>query len=292
MNRIDMAYWEPEQTIDHLNDYFAPPYITLAHLFHAPDRWEKKTGHHKQYQIQYVCRGTAIYEIEGNAYTTNQGDLIIHRPYENHSVATVPGQPYSCISIVFHFGDRRLPSEELYGNMHRFGPFSDHPIDDWLQQIVMHYHQPGVLHQMECQRLLLHTLAEAAKSFKLNNLSPIQRKNAATLMHVKNEIQNRYNEDIRLKELEQVSGLSRNYLCKLFKEEFGLLPMAYLTWLRIQKAKELAVQSNLSIGEIAEKVGYADVHTFGKMFKKKTGMSLSRYCSTYYMTEGSRSQLP
>jgi AraC-like DNA-binding protein len=289
---MDMAYWDPEQTISHLEDYFAPPYITLAHLFHAPEGWEKKPGYHKQYQIQYVCRGTAIYEIEGNVYTTNKGDLIIHRPYENHYVRTVPGQPYSCISIVFHFGDRSLPSDELYGNRHRFGPFSMHPIHEWLHHIVMHYHQPGVLHQMDCQRLLLHTLAEAAKSCKQNSLSPVQKKHAAMLMHVKNVIQSRYHEDIRLSELEQVSGLSRNYLSKLFKEEFGLLPMAYLMWLRVQKAKELAVQSNLSIGEIAEKVGYSDVHAFGKMFKKKTGMSLSRYCSTCYMTEGSRDRLP
>jgi Response regulator containing CheY-like receiver domain and AraC-type DNA-binding domain len=288
MNRIDMAYWEPEETIDLLQDYFAPPYITLAHLFHSPNRWEKKPGYHKQYQIQYVCKGTAIYEIEGIAYTTNQGDLILHRPYENHHVRTIPGEPYSCISIVFHFGRHGLPFEELYGNQHHFGPYDDHPIGDWLQKIVTHYHQPGVLNQLECQQYLLRTLTELAKSLKQEKLSQIQRKNIAALIQVKNYIHNRFAENIRLRDLEEISGISRNYMCKLFKEEFGMQPLSYLIWLRIQKAKELAIQTNLSIGEIAERVGYADVHTFGKMFKKKTGTSLSHYCSTFYVTGGPR----
>ncbi|WNR46021.1 helix-turn-helix domain-containing protein [Paenibacillus roseipurpureus] len=289
MQRIDMAYWEPFETIEWLDDYFIPPYLTLAHLFHAPEGWQKPYGYHKQYQIQFVCYGAAHYVIEGKTYVTRKGDLILHRPYQNHEVLTLPGESYSCISIVFHFGNSPLPFNELYGDCQYFASLTDHPIMEWLQQIVTHYHQPGVIHQLECQQLILKTLLELAKLSKQSELTPIQRKNMTLLLHVKNYIQNHYTNDIRLSELEEVSGLSRNYLCNLFKQEFGMLPLQYVTWLRVQYAKELAIQTKLSIGEIAEKVGYADVHTFGKMFKKKTGFSLSQFCSNFYMTDGKKS---
>ncbi|WP_051251094.1 AraC family transcriptional regulator [Paenibacillus harenae] len=284
--RNDMAYWDPAETLEHLQDYYFPPYITLAHMFHAPDNWIKPEGFHRQYQIQYTYLGVGIYEINGKSYVTKQGDLIIHRPYEVHRLSMVPGEPYSCISIVFHFGSSGFPLEELIDGRHYFGSFEEHPVKEWLQRIVMHYHQPGIVHQMECQQLLVRTIVEAAKQSKSASLTPIQLKNANKLMQVKNFIRNHYQEDIQLGLLEGVSGLSRNYICRLFKAEFGLLPLQYMVWLRFQKAKQLAVTTNMSVTEIARAVGYNDVHSFGKMFKKKTGISLSQFSSSFYMTEG------
>ncbi|MDF2837102.1 MAG: AraC family transcriptional regulator [Paenibacillus sp.] len=284
--RKDMAYWDPGETLEHLRDYYYPPYITLAHLFHAPDGWTKPEGFHRQYQIQYTYRGASQYEIEGKTYETRQGDLIIHRPYEVHRVSTIPGEPYSCISIVFHFGGSGFPAEELLEGRHLFQSFGDQPVSDWLERIVTHYHQPGVIHQIECQQLLMRTMGEAAKQSRSAQLTPVQLKNAGKLMQAKNYIRNHYSEDIRLGLLEKVSGLSRNYLSLLFRREFGMLPLQYMMWLRVQRAKELAVTTGLSVTEIAREVGYADVHAFGKMFKKKTGVSLSQFCSSCYMTEG------
>nr|WP_301285825.1 helix-turn-helix transcriptional regulator [Paenibacillus lautus] len=80
--------------------------------------------------------------------------------------------------------------------------------------------------------------------------------------------------------------MSRNYLSVLFRQEFGMLPLEYMMWLRVQRAKQLAVTTSMSVTEIAREVGYADVHAFGKMFKKKTGVSLSQFSSSCYMTEG------
>ncbi|CAI6050791.1 helix-turn-helix domain-containing protein [Cohnella sp. JJ-181] len=286
MKRIDMENWEPDETIPMLRDYFIPPYITLAHLFHAPEGWRKPLGFHKQYQIQYVSHGLAHYVVEDREYLTRKGDLILHRPHEKHHVFTEPGEPYSCISIVFHFGSAPFPVKDLLGERHYFAGLADHPIDELLQEIVSHYHQPGVLRQMECQQQLMRTLAELAKLSRQSEMTPVQLKHKTILLHVKNYIHARFAEDVRLDELEEVSGLSRNYLCHLFRQEFGMLPLQYLTWLRVQRAKDLAIQTKLSVSQIAAEVGYSDVHTFGKMFKKKTGISLSQYCASLYMTTG------
>jgi AraC-like DNA-binding protein len=100
------------------------------------------------------------------------------------------------------------------------------------------------------------------------------------LILVRNYIANHYHEDLQSKDLEAVSGLSKNYLTNKFRITFGMTPFEYMVWTRMEKAKELAIHSNMSISEIANLVGYADVHTFGKMFKKKTGVSLSQFCAS------------
>ena len=65
-----------------------------------------------------------------------------------------------------------------------------------------------------------------------------------------------------------------------FKKQFGLTPFQYLTQVRVERAKELTIQTNLSIGKIAAMVGFADVHTFGRMFKQQTGVSLSQFSNS------------
>lgn len=259
--------------------YYYPPYITLAHLFHAPEGWAIHNRVMNQYVLQYVVDGVAQYPVEDRPYVTRTGDLLIHRPYERHSILTVPNEPYVCISIVFHFGSVPFPMNDLIGTGHLLGNFKEHPADNMLSQLVAHYRQPGFIHQVQCQRLLMHILTEAAERRAESGRLMGPEWNKARLVLVRNYIVNHYQEPVRHTDLERVSGLSRNYIIVRFKQAYGMTPMQYLTWIRVNKAKELAIQTNLSIGEIANRVGYADVHTFGKMFKKQTGMSLSQFCA-------------
>ena len=57
----------------------------------------------------------------------------------------------------------------------------------------------------------------------------------------------------------------------LFKKEIGKSVWQFVINLRIHEAKRLLVESELTVGEIALHVGYVDIPTFHKLFKKKTG---------------------
>jgi len=71
---------KPEESVTHLQNYYFPPYITLAHLFHAEPGWHLSRRKLSQYQLQYVIEGEALYEIEGTEHHTTKGDLVIHFP--------------------------------------------------------------------------------------------------------------------------------------------------------------------------------------------------------------------
>lgn len=265
------------------NNYYFPPYITLAHLFNAPQGWAIENRILKQYVLQYVVDGVAEYPVENNHYVTKRGDLLFHRPNELHSIVTLEGQPYVCISIVFHFGNSSFPIDDLINNVHYLGNFTNHPVERKLSELIIQYKQPGLIPTLQCQSLLMQILTEGSQwRNEQNAKTDSQQKNHAKLILIKNYITDHYTEDIQHTDLEKISGLSRNYIISQFKKMFGMSPMQFLMWIRINKAKNLAVQSNLSIGEIADRVGYSDVHTFGKMFKKKTGSSLTQFCAALF----------
>ncbi|MFD0674397.1 helix-turn-helix domain-containing protein [Cohnella sp. GCM10027633] len=258
-----------------------PPYITLAHLFDAPGGWAIRNRTMGQYVLQYVVEGRADYPVNGRMYATAKGDLLFHRPGEPHSILTLEGEPYVCLSFVFHFGSNDFPFHQLFGEAHLLGNYAGTELEKKLNRLVHAYRQPGWSSQLQAQGLLLEVLGEAAAGLNRTRAgSTVEARTKAKLLLLQHYIREHYADNVQHDDLERVAGLSRNYIIVQFKRQFGLTPMQYLTWVRIQKARELALQTNLSVSEIASQVGYADVHTFGKMFKKKTGTSLSQFCSS------------
>lgn len=82
---------------------------------------------------------------------------------------------------------------------------------------------------------------------------------------------------ITLSDAAETIYLNKNYLCGLFHEETGQSFSEFLTQLRIEKAKELLVGTDLPITEIAAQLSYCDNFYFTKVFKKKVGVSPYAY---------------
>ena len=71
--------------------------------------------------------------------------------------------------------------------------------------------------------------------------------------------------------------LNPQYISQLFKSEIGVNFLAYLTNIRMEKAKKLLLSTSLSITEIAQQCGYGDYRVFTKVFKKTEGSTPSQY---------------
>lgn len=86
-----------------------------------------------------------------------------------------------------------------------------------------------------------------------------------------------YNKTIRNDELAKLTGFSTVYFRKLFAEVYGISPIAYVSELRIKKAKEMLKSDYGSITDIAISLGYSNIYDFSRDFKKHTGVSPTRY---------------
>ncbi|WP_036719624.1 response regulator transcription factor [Paenibacillus harenae] len=87
-------------------------------------------------------------------------------------------------------------------------------------------------------------------------------------------------EAIGMRQLADMLHLNPSYFSVLFKEQTQLTFSDYLTRRRMQRAKQLLAQTRLSIGEIAEQVGYQTDKYFIKVFKSMENTSPSKYRSS------------
>ena len=76
-------------------------------------------------------------------------------------------------------------------------------------------------------------------------------------------------QDWQLTSMAQLAGMSRTSFSNHFKKLTGETPFNYITQWRILEAQELLRDSNKSVGEIAEKVGYQSEAAFNRVFKKR-----------------------
>jgi AraC family transcriptional regulator len=75
----------------------------------------------------------------------------------------------------------------------------------------------------------------------------------------------------RLDDLARLSGLSTNHLVECFTREVGVPPRHYLLQVRIDRAQEMLVQSDLPITALALELGFSSSQHFAATFKRLTG---------------------
>lgn len=78
-------------------------------------------------------------------------------------------------------------------------------------------------------------------------------------------------------ELVQRSGLPKRTFDRRFRAATGYSPLAYVQALRIEEAKHLLETGSLPIEEIAQEVGYSDLASFRRLFRRQAGMSPGDY---------------
>ena len=86
-------------------------------------------------------------------------------------------------------------------------------------------------------------------------------------------MQSHYQEQISLADMAKLSCLSAEYFCRLFKEETDQNFSSYLMLLRLKKARELLVGTELKIHKIAAMTGYETAGYFSKIYKKYYGVT-------------------
>ena len=98
------------------------------------------------------------------------------------------------------------------------------------------------------------------------------------IVEAQNIVKERYMEaDISLDEICAVLGVSNSYFSSVFKKEAGKSFISYLTDYRMDIAAEMILNTDEKSYTIAEKVGYLDANYFSYVFKKKFGVSPSKY---------------
>lgn len=88
-----------------------------------------------------------------------------------------------------------------------------------------------------------------------------------------------YAEGITIESVSAFVGVDRTHFTKMFRKAYGMPPMQYVLSLRMNEAKLLLKQTDYRLAEIARSVGYPDLFSFSRAFKKVEGLSPKQYRS-------------
>ncbi|BFM17616.1 GlxA family transcriptional regulator [Maricurvus nonylphenolicus] len=102
-----------------------------------------------------------------------------------------------------------------------------------------------------------------------------------TILDIQNWLEGHFRDAISIDALGKQFGLSNRSLLRRFKLATGTTPLNYLQDIRLDTACRLLVQSNQSIESITHAVGYEDVSSFIRLFKRRAGFSPSNYRARY-----------
>jgi len=109
----------------------------------------------------------------------------------------------------------------------------------------------------------------------------IQRDNAESprIAKAKAFIREHHAEDLRVADVAAFVNTSPFYFCKRFKQATGMTFTNFLSRVRVERSKNLLVNPNLRVGEIAYEVGFQSLTHFNRVFQRVLGQSASRYRS-------------
>ena len=94
-------------------------------------------------------------------------------------------------------------------------------------------------------------------------------------------IKENLSDDICLERLAEHALTSKYHFCKTFKKHMGLPPLRYVNIMRIGEAKRLLSNSGLNVSDVAMQVGFNDLSSFCKQFRRFTGMAPTHFKSAF-----------
>jgi YesN/AraC family two-component response regulator len=104
-----------------------------------------------------------------------------------------------------------------------------------------------------------------------NERSNMYVRKAISFMH------NNYDRDIGISDIAEALNIHYGYLYRLFKVAMAKTPLDHLNEIRIEKAKNLLINTNIPVIEVSDYIGVNGSQYFSKFFKKYTGLTPKQY---------------
>ncbi|WP_028612823.1 helix-turn-helix domain-containing protein [Paenibacillus harenae] len=248
--------------------------ISDAHQDNGADWYEEGLGETRSFHLALVTYGKCVYWVKKEKVILEKGDLLLlpgHVPYYGKSIPTVLHTKY-----VVNFraaAEAALPVLQLQEPLkQKLGCYE--VIQERLRGILTQWKErPSYFEQM-AQALLTEALIYLNQE-RDRGVIPSEKHRRVESM--KQYIQTHYRGRVTKEDLGDVIKTTPNYAATLFKTVTNQTISEYVHNQRMKTAVYMLTESQLTISEIADYLGYNDVSYFHRIFKRSTGSSPSDY---------------
>lgn len=247
--------------------------------------WEMATFHyHDFYEIYYLYSGTRRYVVDNTIYDMKAGDIIIIDRNELHITKNMEkGGGYQRYLLYFTedalktLGDNSSLFMRVFTNrVISLGEDGIKRINHIFEGLVKSYNTSDAF---SAQLLANGTyeictmIYDALKNTDTNAKKGYSNDIDKVLVYLNKN----FRDEVSLETASEICNMNKSYFSRYFKKVTGIGFSRYLTALRIKEASLLLKNTNMAIGEIAEKSGFESQQHFCYIFKKETGISAGEY---------------
>lgn len=243
--------------------YFSANTTTLDPLFYGQQACKGNhiwgPGVRLYWLLHYVVSGKGIFRIGGKEYAVTAGNVFVIPPYEEAMYRADHEDPWEYMWVAFQVGgELPLKLEPVIHCPDAFSIFRSMPDSQRLTGGTKAF-VTGQLWRFFSMLLEEHHPSEDAVGVALNY------------------IHSKYMYPLSVEDIAQTVGLERSYFTTLFTRQVGMSPGKYLQNHRMEIAASLLTRDNCSVSTTALSVGYPDIYTFSKTFKRHFGVSPREY---------------
>jgi AraC-like DNA-binding protein len=235
-----------------------------------------------EFQIVYVSAGEGVFKSGDVSYSVNPGSVLLVLPGIKHSYHPLLETGWHEYWVGF--------KGAYFSGLIKEGRFSP---DQVFFQIGLHDSIVSLfnlifdeikiqrpLYQIKACAAILSLIAEVlTRDRRKEQLNSYQK----TVEKAKCLMESNVFSEIDLSSIADQLGISTSRLNEIFKTYTSMTPYQYYIQIKIYKAENLLEQQDLSVKEVAHKMGFEDQYYFSRLFKNKTGVSPSEWKN--YMTK-------
>ena len=257
--------------------------VLWAEWTDTPTGWSTRKHAHPFYHLFYVKSGHASFIVDSERVSVSSGSLLIVPPNISHEM---PAHNSMVVfyEIKFRVLDLALAAHLEKQNVIQVEDFSRY--EQLLRFIAFNWssNSPEINDNIDSflSTLLMATsfgeqLTDSSAFFFTGAYSPLTQQ-------IISYIEQNYMEHFRLSILSEAIGRNEKYLCSLFKKDTGCTINTCLNFVRIRRAVAFLFYSAIpytEINQIAQNVGFVDISTFNRVFKKFTGLTPGHFRGLY-----------
>jgi AraC-like DNA-binding protein len=229
-----------------------------------------------EFQIVYISEGKGVFTSENITYSVKAGSVLLILPGIKHLYRPLLETGWHEYWVGF--------KGAYFSGLIKEGRFSP---DQVFFQIGLHdsilslfnlifdeIHAQRPLYQIKACAAILSLIAEVlTRDRRKEQLNSYQK----TVEKAKCLMESNVFSAINLPSISEQLGISTSRLNEIFKTYTSMTPYQYYIQIKIYKAESLLEQQDLSVKEVAYKMGFEDQYYFSRLFKNKTGVSPSKW---------------
>jgi AraC-like DNA-binding protein len=213
--------------------------------------------------------GRACYVVEGATYELEPGVVLHAGAAMNLEKRVVGDEPWACVLVHYRIPSADESGSPLYDSHFCIETGSVIRLQECARCLHASERLEGHLASLRSRALFADLIGEVVSAAQRHGQTDERLLIDDALIF----LDSHYAEDISIRRLAALYGMSARRFGYLFSKHVGVSPLRHLTDLRIRQAKEFLATGRYTVGQVARSVGINDSYYFSRLFKKHTGES-------------------